>query len=66
MRSIWVVALMVVCRVAVAGWVVLPPDDQRRALPKDLPADAKEIKPGDPWANDNKYLWVVGDLQIPE
>jgi hypothetical protein len=49
-----------------AAWVVLPPDDQRRPLPKDVPADAKEIKPGDPWPNDNKYRWVIGTLDIPE
>jgi hypothetical protein len=54
------------CRAAHAGWVVLPPDDSRRALPERLPADAKSIKPGDAWPGDQKFRWLIGDIELPE
>jgi hypothetical protein len=49
-----------------AKWSVLPPTDDRNSLPKDVPSDAKEIKPGDSWKDDHKFRWLIGDLAIPE
>jgi hypothetical protein len=49
-----------------AKWSVLPPDDERRPLPKEIPSSAKDIKPGDAWPDDQKFRWLLGDLVIPE
>jgi hypothetical protein len=73
MRLRYVVLLVVAlsaaqtCRPAFAKWSVLPPSDERQqSLPKDVPADAKEIKPGDDWPNDPKFRWLIGDVVVPE
>ena len=49
-----------------AEWKVLPGDEHRRPLPKEIPADAPTIKPGDKWADDNKFRWLVGEITLPD
>ncbi|MEP0841512.1 MAG: hypothetical protein HRF43_02225 [Phycisphaerae bacterium] len=51
---------------ALAEWKVLPPSDQRQPRPEAVPPGAADIKPGDPWPNDDKYRWMIGELTIPE
>ncbi len=51
---------------ALAAWKVAPPSDERQPLPKSIPQDAKDIKPGDPWPDDQKFHWLFGDIEIPE
>ena len=49
-----------------AEWKVLPPRNERHALPARVPADARQIRPGDKWPQDNQFRWLVGDLTVPE
>ncbi len=65
MRFLACLPLLLTCTFVHAGWKVLPPSDDRQALPKEIPADAKDIAPGDKWTDDNKFRWMIGDLQIP-
>ena len=51
---------------AVADWHVLTAGDQRQARPPKKITEAKPIKPGDRWPTDNKFRWLIGELQIPE
>lgn len=57
--------LVVLAGPAAGQWKVLPPTDERRDLPGEIPADARDIKPGDEWPRDNKFRWLAADLVIP-
>ncbi|HEX2747494.1 MAG TPA: hypothetical protein VHM91_05785, partial [Verrucomicrobiales bacterium] len=48
-----------------AAWQVNRPHDQRQTKPPAALSEAKEIKPGDPWPNDEKFRWLRGDIEIP-
>ncbi|MEY2407486.1 MAG: xylan 1,4-beta-xylosidase [Verrucomicrobiota bacterium] len=39
--------------------------DQRQARPPKKLSNATAIKPGDRWPTDNKFRWLVGELEIP-
>jgi hypothetical protein len=45
-----------------AQWQVFPVFDQRQSRPPKAPAT---IKPGDKFPGENKFRWVVGELEIP-
>jgi len=57
--SVWLAAFSP----ALADWRVLPPFDQRQSRP---PNTGAPIKPGDTFANEQKFRWVMGELEIPE
>ncbi len=66
MNILWIqVALSLWAAPAPAEWRMLPPQDQRHALPSTLPTDTRPIRAGDPWPNDNKFRWLVSDIEIP-
>jgi hypothetical protein len=66
-RYRWWTVLLIPCFTAArAEWKVSPPSDHRQPAPQQLPADAPVIKPGDNWPNDDKYRWLLGELEIPE
>lgn len=46
-----------------ADWRALPPFDQRQSRP---PNPGTPIKPGDTFPNEEKFRWVMGELEIPE
>lgn len=48
-----------------ADWRVLTDGDQRQSRPPTKLTGAQPIKPGDPWPTDNKFRWLIGDLEIP-
>jgi hypothetical protein len=58
--------LLVVLSPVKAEWKVLPPTDQRTALPATVPGEAESIQPGDKWPQDSRFRWLIGDLMIPE
>jgi hypothetical protein len=58
--------LLALASLADAQWKVSTPNDERRGLPKEIPADARDIKPGDDWPKDNKFRWLMAELSIPE
>lgn len=39
--------------------------DQRQSRPPKNISSATPIKPGDRWPTDNKFRWLVGELEIP-
>jgi hypothetical protein len=51
---------------AMAEWKVLSPTQERTKLPESIPGDAKPIKPGDAWPQDNQFRWVMGEFTIPK
>lgn len=48
-----------------ADWQVLTAGDQRQARPPKKISNATPIKPGDRWPTDNKFRWLIGELEIP-
>lgn len=49
-----------------ADWQVMAAGDQRQSRPPKKISNATPIKPGDRWPTDNKFRWLIGDLEIPE
>ena len=49
-----------------ADWQVITAGDQRQSRPPKKISNATAIKPGDRWPTDNKFRWLIGDLEIPE
>src|SRR5258708_3953066 len=49
-----------------AEWRVLTAGDQRQTRPPKNLSNAAPIKPGDHWPTDNKFRWLIGELEIPE
>jgi hypothetical protein len=48
-----------------AAWLVNRPHDQRQAKAPVSFSDAKPLKPGDPWPNDEKFRWLRGEFDLP-
>jgi hypothetical protein len=48
-----------------ADWMVNRPHDQRQSNPPKNLSEAKPIKPGDAWPNDDKFRWLRGEVEIP-
>src|SRR5882762_9286679 len=48
-----------------AEWRVFTAGDQRQARPPKNPTGGTAIKPGDRWPTDQKFRWLIGDLEIP-
>jgi len=51
---------------ALAGWQVVVAGDQRQTRPPKNLSNATAIKVGDRWPTDQKFRWLIGDLEIPE
>lgn len=51
---------------ALADWRVLSAGDQRQTRPPKDASGGTPIKPGDRWPTDQKFRWLIGDLEIPE
>ena len=49
-----------------AGWQVMTAGDQRQTRPPKKISNATPIKPGDRWPTDNKFRWLIGELEVPE
>ncbi|HWN96858.1 MAG TPA: hypothetical protein VNT99_17650 [Methylomirabilota bacterium] len=49
-----------------ADWRVLTAGDQRQSRPPKNISSAVTIKPGDRWPADNRFRWLIGELEIPE
>ena len=64
----WIATLLLMIPLcsSLAEWRVLTAGDQRQARPPKNVANATPIKPGDRWPNDNKFRWLIGELEIPE
>ena len=50
---------------ATAQWRVLSPSDQRQSQPPKSTSEGTPIKLGDQCPNDQKFRWLVGELEIP-
>lgn len=48
-----------------AEWRVLPAFERRQSSPPKNFSDGTVIKPGDSWPGDEKFRWLVGELEIP-
>jgi hypothetical protein len=48
-----------------AEWKVLPAQENRTSLPESVPPDAQPIGVGDELPDDQKFRWLIGDLEIP-
>src|SRR4051794_5883534 len=60
---------LVIC-VAMAGsalgqWRVVAEFDSRQRLPDKFPSGGKPYKVGDDWPKDQRFRWLVADLEIP-
>ena len=49
-----------------SDWRVLPAGDQRQSRPPKNVTGGTPIKPGDRWPTDQKFRWLIGELEIPE
>jgi hypothetical protein len=66
MRSLIFLILMLLSSSAFADWRIASVHDQRQARPPKNAATGTAIKPGDRWPTDQKFRWLIGDLEIPE
>jgi hypothetical protein len=46
-------------------WRVVSEHDGRQNLPQSFANDGKPVKVGDDFANDQRFRWLIGDLEIP-
>ncbi len=47
-------------------WRVVSDSDSHQSLPGKFPSGGKEYKVGDEWPHDQKFRWLVADLEVPE
>ncbi len=48
-----------------AQWRVQPPHDGRQSAPPEDTAGGTAIQPGDPWPQDDRFRWLIGELEVP-
>ena len=65
MRSFCLGILITAATSAPAQWRVLSPGDQRQSQPPKNFSEGTPIKLGDPCPNDQKFRWLVAELEIP-
>src|SRR3954447_1969160 len=51
---------------ALAQWRAVSDSDSHQKLPDKFPNGGKEYKVGDVWPQDQRFRWLVADLEIPE
>ncbi len=51
---------------SLADWQVVTAGDERQSRPPKKFDQATPIKPGDRWPTDNKFRWLIGELEVPE
>lgn len=57
--------LMAGSPVAFAQWRMVSEGDARQNYPGQFASGGKEYKPGDEWPRDQRFRWLVGELEIP-
>jgi len=62
----WTAAFVALVVRARADWQVVAGGDQRQSRPPRRISNAVSTKPGDRWPTDNKFRWLIGELEIPE
>src|SRR3954467_2939668 len=50
----------------VAQWRAVSDSDSHQKLPEKFPSGGKEYKVGDVWPQDQRFRWLIADLEIPE
>jgi hypothetical protein len=66
MRILCLTALALLASQANAQWRIVSEHDSRQNPPASFPADGRPVKIGDEFAKDQKFRWLVADLEIPE
>jgi len=66
LRASIAVVILFLASNAFADWQFLTAGDQRQSRPPKKISNATPIKPGDRWPTDNKFRWLIGELEIPE
>ena len=64
-RSLCTAVLLTATLSAPAQWRVLSPSDQRQSQPPKNFSEGAPIKLGDPCPDDQKFRWLVAELEIP-
>jgi hypothetical protein len=49
-----------------AEWRVVTAGEDRQSRPPRPAGNASTIQPGDRWPTDNKFRWLLGELELPE
>jgi hypothetical protein len=60
------VVATVLCDSAIAQWRVVSEHEGRQSLPSTFSNGGKPIKVGDEWPHDQRFRWLVAELEIPE
>jgi hypothetical protein len=47
-------------------WRAVSESDSRQGLPEKFPSGGKEYNVGDDWPKDQRFRWLVAELEIPE
>ncbi|MDB6030273.1 MAG: Beta-xylosidase [Verrucomicrobiales bacterium] len=66
LRCVLLLTLLALPFSSFADWRVASTHDQRQTRPPKNAGAGTAIKPGDRWPTDQKFRWLIGDLQIPE
>jgi hypothetical protein len=64
--SICLVICAAVAGPALGQWRAVSESDSRQGLPDKFPTGGKEYKVGDEWPQDQRFRWLIADLEIPE
>ena len=49
-----------------AQWQIVSEHDGRQSLPGTFPSQGRQIKIGDEWPHDQRFRWLIAELEIPE
>src|SRR3954465_3572289 len=64
-RAICLVIFASMAGSVLGQWRAVSESDSRQRLPDKLPSGGKEYKVGDEWPKDQRFRWLVADLEIP-
>jgi Glycosyl hydrolases family 39 len=65
-RAIYLLILGVMAGSAYGQWRAVSEFDSRQSFPDKFPSGGKEYKVGDEWPKDQRFRWLIADLEIPE
>ena len=64
-RLVCVVLFAAMAGSAFGQWRVVSDHDSRQQFPGTFAGDGKQIKVGDAWSRDQRFRWLVANLEIP-
>ena len=64
--AVWLMICAAMTGTASAQWRAVSDSDGHQSLPEKFSGGGKEYKVGDSWPEDQRFRWLVADLEIPK